>query len=94
MQCVECAKCGETKELLEFSTDQKVIGGWCTRCQCKGTRKKAQLDRRNQKIPLGMRFTNADPRYAGRDDNKQGSDTIMTMERVREMISHNTGLKQ
>jgi len=38
----------------------------------------------------GMNFTNADPRYAGRFDNKQGSDTIMTMERVREAIAFNT----
>ena len=36
-----------------------------------------------------MRFTNADPRYAGRDDDKQGGDTIMTMKKVRQMISYN-----
>jgi len=29
-----------------------------------------------------MVFTNADLRYAGRFDDKQGSDTIVTMERV------------
>ena len=40
-----------------------------------------------------MRFTNADPRYAGREDDKQGGDTIMTMERVKEMISYNAELK-
>ena len=39
-----------------------------------------------------MRFTNADPKYAGRDDDKQGGDTIMTMERVREIMSYNAGL--
>ena len=39
-----------------------------------------------------MRFTNADPRYAGRDDDKQGDDTIMTMEKVRQMISYNAEL--
>jgi len=36
-----------------------------------------------------MIFTNADPRYAGRLDDKQGGDTIVTMERVREAIAFN-----
>jgi len=36
-----------------------------------------------------MDFTNANPRYAGRVDNKQGGDTIVTMERVREAIAFN-----
>ena len=39
-----------------------------------------------------MTFTNADPRYAGRLDDKQGGDTIMTMERVREAIAFNVEL--
>jgi len=39
-----------------------------------------------------MIFTNADPRYAGRFDNKQGGDTIVTMERVREAIAFNAAL--
>ena len=39
-----------------------------------------------------MRFTNTDPRYVGRDDDRQGGDTIMTMERVREIIFYNAGL--
>ena len=39
-----------------------------------------------------MVFTNADLRYAGRFDDKQGSDTIVTMERVREAIAFNAGL--
>jgi len=34
-----------------------------------------------------MIFTNADPRYAGRLDDKQGSNTIVMMERVREAIA-------
>jgi len=36
---------------------------------------------------IGMIFTDADPRYAGRLDDKQGGDTIVSMERVREAIS-------
>jgi len=36
-----------------------------------------------------MNFTNADPRYVGRFDNKQGGDTIMMMERVKEAIAFN-----
>jgi len=39
-----------------------------------------------------MIFTNADPRYAGRFDDKQGGDTIVTMERVREAIAFNAEL--
>ena len=33
-----------------------------------------------------MVLSNAHPRYAGRLDDKQGSDTIVTMERVKETI--------
>jgi len=39
-----------------------------------------------------MIFTSVDPRYAGRLDDKQGSDTIVTMERVREAIAFNAEL--
>ena len=39
-----------------------------------------------------MIFTNADPRYTGRLDDKQGGDTIVTMERVREAIAFNAEL--
>jgi len=39
-----------------------------------------------------MIFTNADPRYAVRLDDKQGGDTIVTMERVREAIAFNAEL--
>ena len=39
-----------------------------------------------------MIFTNSDPRYAGRLDDKQGGNTIMTMERVREAITFNAEL--
>jgi len=73
MRCVECVKCGETKELPKFDVGQKGIGGWCTLCQRKETEKRAQLEWRNQKIPRGMRLTSADPRYASRDDDKQGA---------------------
>jgi len=39
-----------------------------------------------------MIFTNADPRYAGRLDDKQGGDTINKMERVGEAIAFNAEL--
>jgi len=39
-----------------------------------------------------MIFTNADPRYAGRLDDKQDGDTIVTMEKVREAITFNAEL--
>ena len=41
---------------------------------------------------IGMIFTNADLRYAGRLDLKQGGDTIVTMERVREATAFNAEL--
>jgi len=39
-----------------------------------------------------MNFTNADPRYAGRLDDKQGGDTIVTIKRVRGAIAFNAEL--
>jgi len=41
---------------------------------------------------IGMIFTNADPRYAGRLNDKQGGDTIVMMRRVREAIASNAEL--
>ena len=35
---------------------------------------------------------NADPRYAGRFDDKQGGDTIVMMERLEEAIAFNAEL--
>ena len=40
-----------------------------------------------RRLLIGMIFTNADPRYAGILNDKQGGDTIVTMERVREAIA-------
>ena len=45
-----------------------------------------------KQLLIGMIFTNADPRYAGRLDDKQGGHTIVTMERVREAITFNAEL--
>jgi len=39
-----------------------------------------------------MIFTNADPRYAGRFDDRQGGDTIVTMERIGEAIAFKSEL--
>ena len=45
------------------------------------------------KLPLiCMIFTNLDPRHAGRLDDKQGGDNVMTMERLREAITFNAEL--
>ena len=41
---------------------------------------------------IGMIFTNVDPRYAGRLDDKQGGDTIVTIESVRKAIAFNAEL--
>ena len=53
----------------------------------------SRTSNQNPQQPLiGIIFTNADPRYAGRLDDKQDCDTIVTMERVREAIAFNTEL--
>jgi len=39
-----------------------------------------------------MIFTNADPRYAGKLDDKKCGDTVVMMERVREAITFNAEL--
>jgi len=63
-------------------------GGKCL--ACKGG---SRTTNQNPQQPLiGMIFINADPRYAGRLDDKQGSDTIVTMERVKETIAFNAEL--
>ena len=60
-------------------------GGKCL--VCKGGRRTTNL--KPQQPLVGMIITNADPRYAGRLDDKQCSDTIMTMARVGEAIAFN-----
>ena len=46
---------------------------------CKGGSRTTNQD--PQQPLIVMIFTDADPRYAGRLDNKQGGDTIVTMEK-------------
>jgi len=50
------------------------------------------MNQNPQQPLIGMIFTNADPKYAGRLDDNQGGDTIVTMERVREAITFNAEL--
>jgi len=87
--CKQCARCGIVKEFgKDFHNMQLGRGGECL--ACKGG---SRTTNQNPQQPLiGMIFTNADSRYAGRLDNKQGGDTIVTMERVREAIAFNTEL--
>ena len=48
--------------------------------------------KRTAATAIGMIFTDADSRYAGRLDDKQGGDTLVTMERVRQAITFNAEL--
>ena len=57
---------------------------------CKGGRRTTNL--KPQQPRTGIIFTNADPRYAGRLDDKQGGDTIVTIKRVREATAFRTRL--
>ena len=50
------------------------------------------MNQNPQQPLIGMIFTNADPRYAGRLDHKQGGDTIVTIEKVRKAIPFNAEL--
>jgi len=87
--CKQCARCGIVKEFgKDFHKMQLGRGGECL--ACKGG---SRTTNQNPHQPLiGMIFSNTDPRYAGRLDNKQGGDTIATMERVREAIAFNAEL--
>jgi len=87
--CKQCARCGIVKKYgKDFHKIQLCQGGECL--ACKGG---SRTTNQNPQQPLiGMIFTNADSRYAGRLDDKQGGDTIVTMERVREAIAFNAEL--
>jgi len=88
-KCNQCARCGVIKE---FSKDfHKMQLGRDGRClACKGGIQTTNL--KPQQPLISMIFTNADPRYAGRFDDKQVGDTTVTMARVREAISFNAEL--
>ena len=87
--CQQCVRCGIVKEYCkDFHQMQLGRGGECF--TCKGG---SRTTNQNPQQPLiGMIFTNVDPRYAGRLDDKQGGDTIVTMERVREALAFNAEL--
>ena len=77
-----------TRGCKDFHKMQLGRGGKCL--ACKG---ESRTTNQNPQQPLiCMIFTNADPRYAGKLDNKQGVDTIVTIERVREAIAFNAEL--
>jgi len=67
---------------------QRGQGGRCLACK-EGIR---TTKRKPQQPLIGMIFTNADPSYVGRLDDKQGGDTIVTMDRIREAIAFNAEL--
>ena len=81
--------CRVVKEFgIDFHKMQLGRGGKCK--ACKGG---SRTTNQNPQQPLiVMIFTKADPRYAGRLDDKQGSNTIVMMERVREAITFNAVL--
>ena len=87
--CKQCARCEIVKEFhKDFHEMQLGRGGKCL--ACKGG---SQMMNSTPQQPLiGIIFTNVDPRYAGRLDDKQGGDTIVTIERVRQAIAFNAEL--
>jgi len=88
--CEQCAQCGVMVKDFgkDFHKTQMGRGGRCS--ACKGGIRTTNL--KPQQPLIGMISTNADPRYAGRYDDKQSDDTIVTMERVREAIAFNAAL--
>jgi len=88
-KCKQCVQCGVVKEFgKDFHKTQMGRGGRCL--ECRGGIRTTNL--KPQQPLIGMIFTNADPRYAGRFDDKQGGDTTVTMDRVREAIAFNAEL--
>jgi len=88
-KCKQCAQCGVIKEFdKDFHKTQLGRGGRCLACT-EGIR---TTNLKPQRPLIGMIFTNADPRYAGRFDDKRGGDTIVTMMRVREVTAFNAEL--
>ena len=88
-RCKQCEQCGVVKEFgKDFHKMQLGRGGKCLAYKG-GSRTTSQTP--HQPL-IGMIFTNANPRYAGRLNDKQGGDTIMTMERVTEAIAFNAEL--
>ena len=84
-------QCSVIKELdKDFHKMQLGQGGECKACK-RGNRR---MNLKSQQPLIGMIFTNADPRYAGRLDDKQGGDTIVTMEQVKEAIALNAELAE
>jgi len=84
--CKQCAHCEVVKEFGNFFHKMQLgRGGKCLACK----RGSWTTNLKPQQPLIGLIFINADPRYAGRLDDKQGGDTIVTMDRVREAMSFN-----
>ena len=88
-KCKKCAQCGVVKEFgKNFHKTQLGRGGRFLACKG-GIR---TTNPKPQQPLIGMIFTTADPRFAGRLDDKHGGDIIVTVERVREAIAVNAVL--
>jgi len=71
----------------------------CRQCQCSLVENPSFKSRKchgcgkqmktKGKRPEGIVFTNADPRYAGKEDDPQGGDATMLMQQVREVMTVN-----
>jgi len=88
-KCKQCAQCGVVKEFGRYF-HMTQLGRGCRCLAREGGIKTTNL--KPQQPLIGMIFTDAVPRYAGRFDDKQGGDTIVTMDRVREAIAFNAEL--
>jgi len=78
-------QCRVIEELdKDFHKMQLVQGGKCKACQGRSR----TMNLKTQQPLIGTIFTNADPRYAGKLDDKQGGYTIVTMKKVREAMHY------
>jgi len=83
------AMCTVVKEFgKDFHKMQRGRSGKCLACKG-GSRMTKQ---KPQQPLIDMIFNNADPKYAGRLDDKPGGNTFVTMEGVREAITFNAEL--
>jgi len=85
-KCKQFAQCRVVKEFgKDFHKTQLGRGGRCL--ACKGGNRTTNL--KPQQPLIGIIFTNVDPRYVGRLDDKQGGNTILKMLRITEAITFN-----
>jgi len=90
-RCKQCAQCRVVKELdKDFHKMHLGQGGKCKACKGGGQ----TINLKPQQPLIDMIFTYVvDPRCAGRLDDKQGGDTLVTIKRVKKEIALKSAIR-